>query len=643
MKSFSLEELSQVKVTIAGKTPQKLTDIPAAVYVLSEEDIKHSGATNIPELLRMVPGLHVARIDANKWIVSSRGFSERFTNKLLVMIDGRSVYSPLFSGVLWDQQDIILEDIERVEVIRGPGAAVWGANAVNGVINIISKQAKDVQGRMLSTTMGSEQGILSFREGSELSVDSHLKTYAKYRYQDESVDLDDEGASDELRSASVGFRSDWQAKEKSNFTLQGEFSTGETSEQIAVLSTSAPNGTEQITDQIQFTGGHLMGRWEKQYTNQTNGELKLYLEHSEREQWVIDEKRDTLDIDYKHSISSFTDHDLSLGAGYRYSRDEQKEGDFFAGQVRLYTPNKKTEKLYSAFIQDDISLVDERWWLTLGTKLEHNDYTGYEFQPNIRLRWRPAPSHMIWGAVSRAARTPSRSERNTFIVLSLIDEGPPPVALILEGSDDFDSEKLTAYELGYRFDPSPHFNVDVNLFYNEYDDLRTFEFVRAETAPPPISGSGVIYSAGNKGYGKTYGFELSTYWRTIDNQWRVRGNYSFLDIDLKARSGSSDIFIEKSGGLSPEQQLNVLTSYRLQKNLRLNIFGRYVSELATDDIDEYYDIDMGLQWQLDQDIELSIIGRNLLNDDHQEGQPSYFITTTTAVERELYLKLLWNF
>ncbi|MCG8382269.1 MAG: TonB-dependent receptor [Gammaproteobacteria bacterium] len=642
LKSFSLEELAEVEVSIGGKLAQKASDIPAAVYVITQDDIRSSGATNIPEVLRMVPGLHVARIDANKWIVSSRGFSSRITNKLLVMIDGRSVYSPLFSGVLWEQQDLVLEDVDRIEVIRGPGAAVWGANAVNGVINILTRHTAQTQGTLLTGTAGTEQSIAVVRNGGKLAEDAHYRAYLKYRYQDDSQTFSGDDAKDALDDLRAGFRVDWAQSERDTFSFMGDAYTSETSEQITTLDLEPPNYAKLREDDIQFSGANLVGKWKRTYADGAQSELKTYVDYTERKQWILDENRSLFDIDYRYQTLLGSYHDLSFGAGYRYSKDQQKDGNYSEGQVRVYSPSSKTEHLYSAFVQDDMELQEGQWWLTLGTKLEHNDYTGYEVQPNLRLRWQVNPVHMTWGAISRAVRTPSRAERDGFLVTGQIDPGPPPVAPILEGSDAFDSEELVAYELGYRFQPTKHVGLDANVFFNDYDQLQSFEYSRTGSAPAPITAVGNVFNPSNQLYGETYGAELSFFWRAGEHwQWRV--NYSFLEINLETTESSTDIRSERFEGYSPEHQFNILSSYQWVPGLRLNAFIRYVDALPSLGVDEYLELDLGAEWQINPSVTLSVYGRNLLNDAHTEAMPSLFATMPTEVEREFYMKLTGHF
>lgn len=642
LKAFSLEDLATVDVSILGKKAQKLVDVPAAVYILTAKQISQSGATNIPDLLRLVPGLHVAQLDANKWVVSSRGFSSRITNKLLVMIDGRSVYSPLFGGVTWDQQNLMLEDIKQIEVIRGPGSSAWGANAVNGVINIISKHSRDTQGSLVSTLVGSEKTIVSLRQGGKLSDTGSYRVYAKHREHDDSVFLDGTDATDGWNDVQLGFRMDWQLAKNEQLTFQGDLYEGDLSERLSVPSLDTPAFTRIQEDNIDISGFNVLARWTKKYAKGVSNELQMYFDHTERSQWIVEDERDIFDIDYKHSFEAVGKHALMLGAGYRYTHDSLPTGDFFSGQVRLFTPENKSDHLFSAFIQDDITLQDDKWWLTLGTKIEQNQYTGIEFQPSMRLRWSLTDRQLLWGSVSRSVRTPSRAETDSFVLLDVISAGPPPIGLALQGSRDLDSESLTALELGYRYHLNQQFIVDVALFYQDYDKLISYDQAGLTPAPEPTPALAQLAIIGNKMEGASYGVEVTTVW-TPNAKFNLTANYSYLELDISPKNSSTDISSESQEGLSPQHQFNISSNYQLNDKVKLNLIGRYVGELSESNIDSYAEIDSSIQWQLSDTVNLAVVARNLLNDKHQEAKPSVFPTAETEVEREIFIKLDWFF
>jgi len=642
LKAFSLEDLATIDVSILGKNTQKLLDVPAAVYILTAKQISQSGATNIPDLLRLVPGLQVAQLDANKWMVSSRGFSNRMTNKLLVMIDGRSVYSPLFGGVNWEQQNLMLEDIKQIEVIRGPGSSAWGANAVNGVINIISKHSRDTQGGLISTLVGSEKTIVSLRQGGKLSDTASYRVYAKHREHDDSVFLDGTDATDGWDDVQLGFRMDWQLTKNEQLTLQGDLYKGDLSERLSVPSFDTPTFTRIQEDSIDISGFNVLARWTKKYTKGASNELQIYFDHTERSQWVVDDERDIFDIDYKHSFEKMGQHALMLGAGYRYTHDSLPTRDLYGGQVWIFTPENKSDHLFSAFIQDDITLQDNQWWLTLGTKVEQNQYTGLEFQPSMRLRWRLTDSQLLWGSISRSVRTPSRAETDSFVLLDVISAGPPPVGLAVQGSRDLDAESLTAIELGYRYHLNQQLIVDVALFYQDYDKLISFDQSGLTAAPNPIPAVAQLAILGNKMEGASYGVELTTVW-TPNAMFNLTANYSYLELDISPKNSSTDISSERQEGLSPQHQFNISSNYQLNDKVKLNLIGRYVGELSDSNIDSYAEIDSSIQWQLSDTVNLALVARNLLHDKHQEASPTFFPTAETQVEREIFIKLDWLF
>lgn len=619
LKQLSLEALADLEVSIASKKPQKLTDTAAAVFVITGEDIRRSGATEIPELLRMVPGLHVARNDTDSWSVSSRGFTDIFSNKLLVLIDGRSVYAPLYSGVIWEAQDTLLEDIERIEVIRGPGASVWGANAVNGVINIITKPARDSQGGLTTTYGGNEQYGVGLRYGGTLGHNSHYRTYAKYRSRDDSITMDDSINSEDWETLQGGFRWDWTLTNANTVTLQGDI---------------YENNSNASTE---FFGGNLLARWLHTHTDGSRSVILTYYDRSAFESPVVDEIRDTWDVEFRHQLTPLGRHTLLWGLGYRLSQDNLSD-DIFATKI---SDKNRTDRLFSAFFQDDIILA-EQTHLTLGTKLEHNDYTGFEMQPSVRLRWYPKPNQTLWAAVSRAVRTPSRGEHNVVFRDTVASPSPAtgnlPVAVELIGNNDYDSESLIAYEIGYRLQLNQRLNLDLAAFYNDYDDLRSFELVPGPPRPEPLPiGQFLAVSAllDNRLKGETYGVELAADWQ-VQNNWRLQFAYTFLDVQLHRDSSSDSNSERQIEGSSPEHQFSLRSRTNLTQNLELDLWGRYVDDLPAFNVDDYVTLDIRLAWRPRTNLTLALVGRNLLEQHHQEF-------TDSKIEREVYGRLEWLF
>ena len=642
LKSFSLAKLANLEVSIASKTPRKASQIAAAITVLTADDISKSLATTIPDVLRLVPGLQVARIDAHNWVVSSRGFGDRTTNKLLVMIDGRNIYSHLYGGVLWDQHDVVLDDIERIEVIRGPGASVWGANAVNGVINIITRSALDSQGETIVTaTGGSEISYTSLRSSGALSENGAYRVYAKYRNHDDAVYHGGSKADDGWDDWRTGFRMDWRGDNNTHITLQGDMHRGDFSERISVLD-FAPPFTKLITDDVDAWGHNILARWSTTLKGGGRSELQAYYDKQQRDQWKLEESTTTYDINYNHQLPRLGRHEIIVGGGYRYIDNVLPDGDISTGKARFFTPEKRDDELFSFFAQDEIEVLNDTLWLTLGIKLEDNDYSGFETQPNIRLRWVLSEEHMLWGAVSKAIRTPSRAEHDAFIVLDIIDTGPPPLALVLQGNRDFDNEELIAWELGYRFLGSDTLSFDLSLFYNDYDDLLAAESLGVIPAPPPAPPAlGALIAATNGVSAKSYGLEMSVAWRPSE-QWQVNLSYAYIDIRMHLKSSHSGLNPDSTEGLSPENQLTVSSDYKINDNLRLNLIGRYVDELPTNNTEAYFELDAGLEWQLNPRLALSFVGRNLIDAEHRETSDTFFSTEESLVQREFYLKLDWQ-
>ena len=655
LKSLSLEALGNIEVTIAGKNSQHANDIAAAVYVISHQDISNSAATSIPELLRQVPGLYVARVGGNSWTISSRGFSSIITNKLLVMIDGRSVYSPLFGGVWWDQQGLMLADLERIEVIRGPGATIWGANAVNGVINIITQKAADTQGNLATTTLGQHQREFAIRHGGQLGNNGHYRVYAQQRNQSATYSPGNDNADDESRNSRAGFRLDWQPDAQNLITLQGGAYSIEYSDRINTLTISPPFSVIKKLE-TDLRGAHFLSRWTNTADNGLANNLQFYWDLSERDSHFLAERRITLDLDFDQSLPQYGKHQLSWGVNYRYISDHLPFGEIAKGEATFFDPDERSDHIYSLFLQDEITLQPNHWWLTLGTKLEHNDYTGFEYQPTLRLRWQPSPGNTLWAAISRAVRTPTRAETSGFIATSLISAGPPPTAVGLLGNSKFDSETVTAHELGYRFTGNKKFRFDLALFYNRYDQLATFDFLAAVPLPlppnvilpfnvPPLPGLNaniLVNTNNNRAHGETYGLEAVFDWHPSDIL-QLKFSYSLLKIAIHNRSSSVSSLGETDEGSSPEQQFRIDLGYQFNPKLRLNLGSRFVDQLPAIDIDSYTELDANLHYEVSPSLSVVIAGQNLLDSQHQESRPSFLPTAVSEVERNLFLRITYSF
>jgi len=505
-----------MEVSTVSRTTSTVGRSPAAVFVITNEMIRRSGATNIPDLLRMVPGLQVARIDANKWAVSSRGFNGRFANKLQVQIDGRTAYTPLFAGVYWSEFDTLLDDIERIEVIRGPGATVWGANAVNGVINIITKNAHDTQGVYVKVGGGTEErDFASLRYGGTIGERLSYRIYGKHFNRDAA--FSPLGAHDGWDFRRAGFRMDWDADPCGidHVTFQGDYHDGRTGITQTVPTPGFPF-QQAVTEDLSKSGGNLLARWTHTYSEDSDTSLQFFYDHSGFTAAAGGHHQDVYDIDFQHRFRCASRHRIVWGLGYRSVE---------ICQVPAFTlaldPSDRRTDLYSAFFQDRVTLLEDELLFTVGCKAEHNDFTGGEFQPTARLVWSPTPRASGWAAISRAVRTPSFVEsHNGRLLLPPVIPNTPTWPMLLANPNML-SEELLAYELGYRAQPSETFYWDLALFYNVYERLQSFRYVNDPLVDP------LTLQIGNDMNGETYGVELACSWE-VTPRWRLSGHYAYL-------------------------------------------------------------------------------------------------------------------
>lgn len=633
LTNATLDELINIEVGTPSRVPQPVSQVAAAIHVITQEDIRRSGATTIAEALRMAPGLDVARIDSSRWAISSRGFNDFFANKLLVLMDGRSVYTPLFSGVYWDVQDTLLDDIAQIEVIRGPGAAMWGANAVNGVINIITKNSADTQGTLINAGGGSEeQGFGSVRYGGKIKEGLTYRAYVKYFNRDDFKQLNGgpDGA-DEWDMYRGGFRTDWQISDQNSLRVQGDLYSGTVGQAIDITSaTSLVSGKFEGRGEV--AGGNVLSSYQQTFSETSDLTLQLYFDRTERTDLASREIRNTYDLDFQHRFG-LPRQELLWGFGYRLTTDELSDG--VAGQNSLrFTDPERNDQLFSAFAQDVITVHPDDLKFTLGAKLEHNSYTGFEIQPNARLVWEPNADNTVWAAVSRAVRTPARFEHTLDAYFS---QGAFAGGIL--GDPMYDSEELIAYELGYRVKVSSRVSLDLALFYNDYNDLRVFDFVGIRPVPPPRFGI-PIFSPSNAMTGETYGGELAVNWRVCRN-WRLFASYTALDMQLHGKTAAG-IFPEAAEGESPHHQLQLRSYYDLPFNLQLDGSVSYVDALPTRGVPNYTRVDLRLGWRPCESFELSIVGQNLLDDRHPEFGPG-FLVNPNEIERSVYAKATWRF
>ncbi len=644
LTELSIRDLMEIEITTGSKKSQKLANTAAAAFVITQDDIRRSGVTSIAEALRMVPGLQVARIDANKWAISSRGFNGRYANKLLVLMDGRSVYTPLFSGVFWDIQDTPLEDIDRIEVIRGPGAALWGANAVNGVINIITKSAHDTKGGLVSAGAGKEErGFGTFRYGDSIDEKASYRFFGKYFDRNESKLASGHNAADDWDIYTLGFRTDWNPTAMDSVMFQGNHYRADESQFFSFQSLTSPYSFP-VNEETKTDGVNFLYKWNRLFSDKSDMTLQLYYDRARIHQTVLSETRDTYDFDFQHRFSPWEKHELIWGLGYRITSDNTKSSYMIS-----FYPKSRTDDLLSTFVQDDITIVEDKLRLTLGAKFEYNDYSGFEFQPNIRALWTPNKQNSIWASFSRSVRTPSRAEHDARLNIFVIPPDYPPnisgFPMVLSNipNDDYKSEILYAYEIGYRKQISESIATDITAFYNEYNDLRSYTidyasiFLELSPFPPHLV---VPAAMTNDINGHTYGIEVSAEWNPV-LWWKIKPAYSFLHMNLSGSPDGSD-----SGTFDtavPRHQFSLRSSMDLPMDMEFDLWLRSVDDLPVVNIDGYCTMDARLGWKPNKNIELSLVGQNIFDNQHPEFKEEVLNLDRTEVERTFYFKVTWRF
>ncbi|MGQ9879708.1 MAG: TonB-dependent receptor plug domain-containing protein [Armatimonadota bacterium] len=638
LTQLSIEQLMQIEVVTASKKSQPVRDVPASVYVITAEDIQRMGATSIPVVLRLVPGVHVGIIDASKWAVAVRGFNGRYSNKLLVLIDGRSVYTPFFSGVYWDAQPpVFMEDIERIEVIRGPGAALWGANAVNGVINIITKSAKDTQGtQWVAGGGGEEKAFGGVRVGGKIGDNGYYRVYTLYQERD---NLEEDRVytpnHDAWLSRRSGFRADWSSAQNESFVLHGEVYDGRVSQRLRLPDPTIP-GVRIADDRYTISGYYLMGTWSRQ-RGTAEETLDLLFNHEARSPIELTEFRDTIVLSWQQRIQAHDKHDLMWGVEYKQTQDKT------VGRYLRLTPASKSDQVFGVFVQDDVTLND-RTRLTIGSKIENNSYTAWEIQPNLRLLWKPGERGVWWGAVSHAVRMPTRAER--AIAIDAYYEGMVsglPMFSRIYGSPDFRSESVTAYELGYRCQPHARLSLDISAFYNVYRNLRSFEPADPFLENDPVPHLVLPVYMSNKLHGRTYGFEVSANWNVTDF-WTLKLGYANLTYRLAHDPDSKDPFNFGSDNTSntPRHQVNLSSHLNLPGKWHLDAYLFAVDRLyGMDFIHGYYRLDISLGWHVTKDLQVTLTLQNLLKRNQREFEHPLW-ERDSIPERAIYGRVLWR-
>jgi len=632
----SLEDLLNIEVTSASRKEQKISQVPAAIFVITQEEIRSSGATNIPDLLRMVPGLDVAQINANTWAISARGFNLEFANKLLVLVDGRAVYTPLFGGVYWDTLDVPLEDIEQIEVIRGPGGTVWGANAVNGVINIITKSAAETHGALITAGGGTQaEGFGTVQYGGKIKEDSSYRIFAKYLNDDHLPDLNGQNGDDGWHLLHGGFRADTKLSAKDSLITEGDIYDGKESA-IFIHSILSPPQNINLVGIAILSGGNVMTRWSHAFSSRRDISLQFYFDRYDRDAPQFEEFRNTFDFDFQNHIILGTRQDLIWGVGYRHTADQT------APTIdRAFLPANFAGQLFNIFIQDQITLKSDRVALYVGSKFENDYFTGFDLEPSARLAWTPSNRRTFWAAVSRANRTPTRRDEDLDAALAVLP-GPAEVALL--GNPNMKSEHVIAYELGYREEPTDYLSLDVAAFFNTYRGLESLEpapsFLDSRFVPPLLVFPTVL---GNKMYGTTYGVEASVNWK-VTHRWTLSPGYSFLGMNLHIDPTSLDTTsVANTEGSNPENQAQLRSHIELPRGFSWDTNAYFVDRLPFQLIPSYTRLDTQVGWRLGERIEVNLVGQNLLKNDHAEFSDFLQSVNSSLVKRSAYAKFTWQF
>jgi iron complex outermembrane recepter protein len=629
LKSLSIADLGKIEVTSVSRTTESLGGAAAAIAVVTQQDIRRSGATSVPEALRGQPGIYVGKRNSNSWAVGSRGFSSINSEKLLVLSDTRSIYTPLFSGVQWDVQNYIMADIERIEVIRGPGATQWGSNSVNGVINITTRNARDTQGLLLEGRAGSEEHAAAVRNGGRIGERGYYRVFGQYFDRDPSQ-LANPSSPDDWRMAHAGFRTDWEVSTADAFTLQGDWYDGRIGQVgPAITIIGRPGPTPPL--RVQLNGGNLLGRWRRTLEEDASFEFRAYYDRTHRNDPSFHDDLDTIDLDFQHQLT-LPAQQFTWGLNYRWSSNRNRGKGLFA-----VDPPHSRDQLFSGFLQDQIALHDSLN-LTLGTKVEHNDFSGFEIQPSARLAWEMPHAQTLWAAVSRAVRVPTRLERDIAIEITAPNANP---AGRLLGNRDFDSEKLIAYELGYRRQISPRLSIDMAAFLNRYRGLASLEVGTPVTDPED---GRTVYPVVNENLtdGRAAGMEALVNFAPTD-RWRLTASYSYLDLNISPHG--QDLNRGKfADGSTPRHQFGLRSAVDVGP-VQIDAFLRRIGAIRRDPqittgegIPGYTELDLRVARQWNQ-IELAVSMQNLLHDQHVEfGTPTH----RGGIERSVYASIMWQ-
>jgi len=618
-----------------SKKKENAFDAASATYVLSSEDIRRSGATSIPEALRLAPGVQVARMSGNAWAISIRGFDRQFSNKLLVMIDGRTVYTQLFSGVFWDSHDYVMEDIDRIEVIRGPGGTIWGSNAVNGIINIITKSAVRTQGTYVSQIVGDQdKSITEARYGGALNNNKDdYRLYVKKAVRDGLDNYKTKGNNHDGNSQDrAGFRYDISSIKDSSISIHGDIFSSTASNYFTTLNNPNKNNKDS-------RGANIVVNWDKKLSKQSSFILNSYFDYDQFSIPVLKRSSKTFDVDFQHFYNSSKDNQFIWGLGYRQIADDIEESTMSNGAVPAnYSPDHRNDQWFTSFIQEKFGLIPDKLYLTIGSKFEKNDFTGFEYQPNARLAYYPSRNQTVWASVSRATRIPTRGESDLTLKQANTN------ATVNQGSSTYGIEQVIAYEAGYRIKPTSKTLIDATAFYNQYSKLRTFELING------------VPTAANLGYGESQGFEISGKWQ-VTNDWRMEASYDYLNLDLHISNNSTDNTsiigaadgLQVAEGMSPKNQVKLRSFYNISPKIEFDNILYYVDNLPTagttyrtTGIPSYFRFDTRLGYLPSRNLDLSVGIQNLLNQGHREFKAALY-NNQTEIGRTFYVKAVWQY
>jgi iron complex outermembrane receptor protein len=621
VKQLTLEELGNVQVTTVSKEPEEVWKAAAAVFVLTSDDIRRSGATSIPDVLRLVPGVEVARIDSDQWAVGIRGSETNFSKGVLVLIDGRSVYTPLYAGVYWDVQDVVLEDIDRIEVVRGPGATIWGPNSADGVINIITKKASDTQGLLASVLGGNEDhAIAEAQYGGTTGDGLSYRVYGKGFVRGPEFHTDHNNF-DGWHQERGGFRLDWNPNPNTDYMVEGDIYGG-----------VSPAETANISFVNSVAGGDIVGRWQHKFENGSDIHLEAYFDRTIRSGLLYGETRNTIDIDFLHHLRIAGRHEISYGFGLHWSptRFIQKS------PIVNVLPQVETDYIHTGFFQDEIHLLSNKLSVMAGAKLEDNNFTGFDAQPTLRALWSPSPHQSVWAAVTRAVTTPSRIEEGFQLSGGEVSTNPP-IFLLVSGNPKFQSETVLGYEGGYRQLLSPKFYIDLDIFHSDYDHLQSF-------GAPTLIGNTLTIFYDNAIAGSTNGIEIAPSW-TPKKWWKLTGSYSYVGINFHADAPGSDISstgsVRTYEGSSPAHQVKIKSNFNLGKRFEFDQTYYHVSALPAQNVHGYETMDARFQWNIRKELAVSVVGQSLFQPYHYEWGTGDPTESLIGIRRAAYVSLTW--